>query len=64
MPFYTAGGTVHIEGPYNEVGRDMYTYAGDTHNHVNSHNVENTTTTGSYNDSSLNKGSRALQLSI
>ena len=60
MPIYTSGGTVRIDGAYNDVGRDMHTYSGDTHHHVNSHNVEKTTTAGSYNDSSLNKGSRTL----
>jgi hypothetical protein len=56
MPIYTSGGTIRIDGAYNDVGRDMYTYSGDTHRHVNSHNVEKTTTAGSYNDSSMNKG--------
>jgi hypothetical protein len=58
MPIYTSGGTVRIDGAYTEVGRDMYTYPGDTH--VNSHNVEKTTISDSYNDSSVNKESRTL----
>jgi hypothetical protein len=62
MPIYTSGGTVRIDGAYTEVGRDMYTYAGDTH--VNSHNVEKTTISDSYNDSSVNKESRTLQLLV
>ncbi|KAF8222801.1 hypothetical protein L208DRAFT_1412841 [Tricholoma matsutake] len=64
MPIYTAGGTVRIEGVYNDVGHDMYTYAGDTHQHVNSHNLENTSTTGSYNDSSLNKASQNASAAV
>jgi hypothetical protein len=40
MPVYTGGGQLHIEGGYNDIGRDLYHYRDNsTHNVLNPHNV-------------------------
>jgi len=58
MPFFEGAKTVDISGgEFNDIGGNLNKYDNSRHTHyVNSHNTTNSTTKGSYNDSSTRKG--------